>query len=193
MTRAVYLELVADRSTDTFLMAFRFVSLRGNPNNCWSNCGTDFIGAQPYLKELLKDWDIPRIQSVVSEEFSCTFQWSRNVPRASHQNGIVESLIKSVRQASKNQALKEEQWRTYLAEVACLINQRHLYPSSNGIWESPPITPKDLLIGNHFPPPIPEVEPKVKPRHLMRSTEETSARVLELLVEVFRSQSAAKK
>ena len=196
MTRAVYLELVTDRSTDTFLMALQFVSLRGNPNNCWSNCGTDFIGAQPYLKELLKDWDIPRIQSVVSEEFSCTFQWSRNVPRASHQNGIVESLIKSVRQAldvtSKNQALKKVQWRTYLAEATCLINQRPLCPSSNGIWESPPITPNDLLIGNHFPPPMPEVESKVKPRHLMRSTEETSARVLELLYEVFRSQSAVK-
>ena len=175
-TRAVHLELVTDRSTDTFLMAFRrFVSLRGNPNNCWSDCGTNFIGAQHYLKELLNDWDMPRIQSVVSEEFSSTFQWSWNVPRASHQNGIVESLIKSVRQAldatSKNQALTEEQWRTYLAEVTCLINQRPLYPSSNGIWESPPITPNDLLIGNHFPPPMPEVESKVNPRHLMRSTE----------------------
>ena len=58
-----------------------------------------------------------------------------------------------------------------LAEVTCLINQRPLYPSSNGIWESPPITPNDLLIGNHFPPPMPEVESKVNPRHLMRSTE----------------------
>ena len=157
-------------------MAFRrFVSLRGNPNNCWSDCGTNFIGAQHYLKELLNDWNISRIQSVISEEFSSTFQWSWNVPRASHQNGIVESLIKSVRQAldatSKNQALTEEQWRTYLAEVTCLINQRPLYPSSNGIWESPPITPNDLLIGNHFPPPMPEVESKVNPRHLMRSTE----------------------
>ena len=113
-TREVHLELVTDRGTDTFLMALRrFVSLRGNRNNCWSDCGTDFIGAQHYLKELLKDWDIPRIQSVVSEEFSCTFQWSWDVPRASHQDRIVESLIKSVRQAldatSKNQALTEDQ------------------------------------------------------------------------------------
>ena len=52
-----------------------------------------------------------------------------------------------------------------------LINQHPLYPSSNGIWESPPITPNDLLVGNHFPPPMPEVESKVNPRHLMRSTE----------------------
>ena len=73
----------------------------------------------------------------------------------------MDSLIKSVRQAldatSKNQALTEEQWRTYLAQVTCLINQRPLHPSSNGIWESPPITPNDLLIGIIF--------------HLMRSTE----------------------
>ena len=84
-TRAVHLELVTDRSTDTFLMAFRrLVSLRGNPNNCLSDCGANFIGAQHYLKEVLNDWNTPRIQSVVSEEFSSTFQWSWNVPRASH-------------------------------------------------------------------------------------------------------------
>ena len=50
----------------------------------------------------------------------------RVAARASHLNGIVESLIKSLRQAldatDKNQALTEEQWRTYLAEVTCLIN-----------------------------------------------------------------------
>ena len=73
-TRAAHLELVRDRSTYTFLLAFRrFVSLRGNPNNHWSDCGTNFIGAQQYLKELLKDLDIPRIQSFVSKEFRVLF------------------------------------------------------------------------------------------------------------------------
>ena len=75
--------------------------------------------------------------------------------------------------------------KTYLAEVnnnfnnfiylitlvTFLINQRPLYPSSNEIWGSPPITPNDLLIENHFPPPMTEVESKVNPRHLMSSTE----------------------
>ena len=49
-TRAVHLELVTDRSTDTFPMAFRrFASLRGHPSNCWSDRGTNFVGAQSYL------------------------------------------------------------------------------------------------------------------------------------------------
>ena len=72
-TRAVHLELVTDRSTDAFLMAFRrFASLIGNPNNCWSDCGTNFIGAQNYLKETMQEWDIPKIHSAFCEEFSCT-------------------------------------------------------------------------------------------------------------------------
>ena len=120
-------------------------------------------------------WDIPRIQSVLSNEFSCTFKWEWNVPRASQQNRVVESLVKSVRQAldatSKNQSFTEERWRTYLAEVAYLVNSLPLYPSSDGIWESPPVTPNDLLIGHHFPPPAPEQEERVNPLHLMRSIE----------------------
>ena len=88
---------------------------------------------------------------------------------------MVESLIKSVRQAldasSKNHCFTEEQWRTYLAEVTYLVNSRPLYPSSDEIWESPPITPNCLLIGHHFPPPAPKQDQTVNPRHLMRSTE----------------------
>ena len=37
-TRAVHLELVSDKSSDTFLLAFRrFASLRGHPNTCRSD------------------------------------------------------------------------------------------------------------------------------------------------------------
>ena len=50
-TRAVHLELVNDKTSDAFLMAFRrFASLRGHPSVCWSDCGTNFVGAQAYRK-----------------------------------------------------------------------------------------------------------------------------------------------
>ena len=61
-TRAVHLELVSDKSTDTFLLAFRrFASLRGHPSTCWSDCGTNFVGAQSYLDEVMRNWNIPKI------------------------------------------------------------------------------------------------------------------------------------
>jgi len=150
-TRAIHLELVTHKTTEAFLMAFRrFACLRGHPNVCWSDCGSNFVGAQEYLREVMQGWDIPKIQSTVSEEFACNFEWQWDTPRASHQNRIVESLIKSVRQAlnsvCKNQALTEEQWRTFLVETTYMINSRPLYPSSEDVWEEPPITLNDILI-----------------------------------------------
>ena len=176
-TRAVHLELVNDKTSDAFLMAFRrFASLRGHPSVCWSDCGTNFVGAQAYLQEIMRSWNIPKIQSVLSEDFCCDFKWLWNIPHASHQNGVVETLIKSVRQSldatCKSQAFTEEQWRTFLSETTYIINGRPLYPSSNDIWEGPPITPNDILMGHHLPLPQPEPEDRINPRHLLRSTQD---------------------
>ena len=73
-TRAVHLELVNDKTA--FLMAFsRFMSLRGHLRVCWSDCGTNFVGAQSYLRENVQSWDIPKIQGVLCKEFSRDFKW----------------------------------------------------------------------------------------------------------------------
>ena len=61
-TRAIHLELVTDKSSEAFLIAFRrFACLHGHPNVCWSDCGSNFVGAQEYLREVMQDWDIPKI------------------------------------------------------------------------------------------------------------------------------------
>ena len=103
-------------------------------------------------------------------------EWQWNIPRASHMNGVVESLIKSVRQAiaatCQNRPFTEEQWRTTLAEIVYLVNSRPLYQSSSEVWEEPPITPNDLIIGPHLPLPAPEPEERVNPRNLQRSTQQ---------------------
>ena len=165
-TREIHLKLVTDKSSVAFLMAFRrFACLHGHPNVCWSDCGSDFVGAQEYLREVMQDWDVSKIQSAISEEFVCDFEWQWNTPHASHQNGVVESLIKSVRQAlnsvCKNQAFTEEQWRTFLDEITYMVNSRTLYPSSEDIWEEPPITPNDLLSGQYNSPPLADLEARV--------------------------------
>ena len=110
-TRAVHLELVNDKTSDASLMAFRrFASLRGNPSVCWCDCGTNFVGAQGYLREIMQNWNNSKIQSILSEDFCCDFKWQWNIPLASHQNGVVETLIKSISldATCKNQAFTEE-------------------------------------------------------------------------------------
>ena len=55
ISRAIHLELVTDRTTDAFLMAFRrFACTRSHPAMCWSDHGTNFVGAQDYLREISK-------------------------------------------------------------------------------------------------------------------------------------------
>ncbi|KAK3752266.1 hypothetical protein QZH41_002643 [Actinostola sp. cb2023] len=189
-TRAVHLELVTDKSTNTFLMAFRrFASSRGHPSTCWSDCGSNFVGAQEYLEEIKQNWDFERIKNTLTHEFSCDLKWEWNVPTTSHQNGVVESLIKSVRQAlsvtCKNQSFTEEQWRTFLTEVTYIVNGRPLYPSSESVWESPPITPNDILLGQHNSPPQPTLEDRVNPRDLMRSTQKRIAEFWECWMRYF--------
>ena len=69
-TRAIHLELVTDKSTNIFLMAFcRLALLRGHPINRWSDCGRNFVGAQQYLREVMQGWDIPRMQCLVKQIF----------------------------------------------------------------------------------------------------------------------------
>ena len=52
----------------------RFVSVRGHPNVSWSDCGSNFIEAQGYLGEEMQNWVIPKIQDLLSEEFTNNFE-----------------------------------------------------------------------------------------------------------------------
>ena len=78
-----------------------------------------------------------------------SIKWSFSTPAASHHNGTVESLIKSVKNALnkvvKNRMLTEEEYRTVLSEVTSCINSRPLWPSNEGDIEQPPINCNNLL------------------------------------------------
>ena len=175
-SRAVHLELCTDKTSDTFLMAFRrFASLRGHPRFIWSDRGTNFVGAQAYLREMIDNWDEVKIKTALADDFGTAFDWQWNIPRASHMNGVVESLIKSVRRALEAScrmvAYTEEQWRTFLSETAYVINSRPLYLPSDKIWEDPPVTPNDLVMGPHYIVPQPGPDVIVNPRDLNRSVQ----------------------
>ena len=66
-----------------------------------------------------------------------------------------------------------------------MINDRPLYPSSSDIFESPPITPNDLLLSYHNSPPQPESEQRVNPRDLMRSIQKKVQEFWECWIKYF--------
>lgn len=76
----------------------------------------------------MQNWDIPKIQITISEEFTCNIEWQWNIPHANHQNGIVTSLIKSVRQAlnsvcNTSYAERHPDWETQHSSPAWARNQ----------------------------------------------------------------------
>jgi len=53
VTRAVHLEVVSDYTAEAFLATLRrFTSRRGLCETLWSDCGTNFVGADTQLRSL---------------------------------------------------------------------------------------------------------------------------------------------
>ena len=151
-TRCIHLELSSIQNTNSFLQAWRrFVSRRGvHPNHVFSDGGGAFQGAHQPIVQWISEWD----RHLITNEFPQTkfeFNWKFNVPTASHMNGVVESLIHSVRKGLDaaifnytRSILTFENWSTVLSEVTYVINSRPLFPEGDP-WEFHCITGNDIL------------------------------------------------
>ena len=172
-TRAIHTELATDLSTDTFLLALdRFIDLYKKPKFVRSDNGSNFIGAANELKEMINSWksDTDERKKLVNVCNKYGIKWTFSTPLASHHNGAVESMVKSVKTALnkllKDQAYKEEEYRTIFSKITAVVNSRPLWPVSEGDVDQPPITPNDLLrpTGLHRDPEDVELNLSSNPR-----------------------------
>ena len=63
-TRAVYLDLAPDYSTEKFLMILRkFVSLRGYPCKIYSDNGPQLVAANQELQSVTKSWEWEQLKN----------------------------------------------------------------------------------------------------------------------------------
>ncbi|XP_065197606.1 uncharacterized protein LOC135829128 [Sycon ciliatum] len=94
-SRAVHLEMATSLSTDCFLNAFeRFCSRRGVPTHVRSDNGTNFVGAQRELQELINQFDEEKIAQKAANN---SIHWSFNPPLAPHFGGVHEAMVKSAK------------------------------------------------------------------------------------------------
>ena len=95
-TRAVHSELVTDLTIDRFLMALRrFTSLYGQPKFIHSDNGSNFRGASTEIRRMFIRWKADKSLKALGE--SNAIKWTFSTPTASHHNGSVESMIRSVK------------------------------------------------------------------------------------------------
>ena len=149
-TRAVYFDLTQDYSTDSILHTIRrFVTIRGCPAEIMSDQGSQLVAAAKDIADLVKDWDWEPIHSWAATQ---RMKWTVVPAEGQHQNGLSESLVKSVKRTVKQKVgphtFTFSQLQTIFFEVANIVNSRPIGCISRSDPDDPqPLTPNDLLLG----------------------------------------------
>ncbi|XP_067294186.1 uncharacterized protein [Pseudorasbora parva] len=149
-TRSVYLDLLYQMDTDSFLMALRrFISRRGKPFEIISDQGTNFRGGVRALQEDFAELQPSLQEQLASHQISFKF----NPPGAAHFGGCWEREIRSLKSALcstiGDQIVTEEVLRTVLVEIEGILNAKPLGYTSSDVADPDPVTPNMLLMGRH--------------------------------------------
>ncbi|XP_064646181.1 uncharacterized protein LOC135499366 [Lineus longissimus] len=144
-SRAVHLEVAYGLDTQSFLNAFsRMTARRGVPQEVVSDNGSNFVGAERYLGELISEMSEVKILEKAS---SLGIKWRFNPPLGSHHGGVFEAMVKCAKQSLKailgEAQVTDEELLTAVIEVEGLLNSRPIVYCEND--------PEDeVLTPNHF-------------------------------------------
>ena len=149
-TRAVYLDITESYGTDSILAAIRkFVSIRGSPTQMISDQGSQLKSASKEVATLAKDWNWSTVSDWAQSQ---NIEWKFVPAEAQHQNGLSESLIKSVKRSIDHviglNVLSFSELQLMFFEIANVINSRPIGIVPGADPECPTaLTPNDLLLG----------------------------------------------
>jgi hypothetical protein len=149
-TKAIHLEAVSFLSSEAFIASFtRFAARRGLPAHMYSDCGTNFVGAEKEIQDTVysKEYN----QEVTSNLANIGTTWHFNPPAAPHQGGLWEAGVKAVkyhlRRVVGEHHLTLEEFNTLLCSVEATLNSRPLCAMSPDPTDLDVLTPGHFLIG----------------------------------------------
>ena len=148
-THCCHLEMATSLDTGAFLNAFvRMTARRGWPVTMLSDNGTNFVGAEKEIRELVSQLDREQLQRMTSNR-GVTWHW--NPPLAPHFGGVFESMTKSAKRAIsailRDADINDEELQTTFVGVESLMNSRPLTTLSDDPNDEPVLTPNHFLIG----------------------------------------------
>ena len=123
-TRALHTALTADYGTDAILQTIRrFTAIRGCPSEFRSDQGSQLMSAAKEIQELVTDWKWAEVSDWCTDQ---RIKWTVFPAEGQHQNGLSESLVKSVQRSIKHKigknVLSFSELQTALLEIANIIN-----------------------------------------------------------------------
>lgn len=147
-SRAIHLELVSDASSQAFIAALkRMISRRGIISQIISDNGTNFVGANNYLKALAEQ--LENSSDAIAEKFN--FKWTFATPGAPHHGGIYEAAVKSIKhhltRVIGDTTLTFEEYATVLCQAEACVNSRPICALTDDPTSLNVLTPGHFLIG----------------------------------------------
>ncbi len=146
--RAVHIEVADSLDTDSCINAIRrFMCRRGQVTIMRSDNGTNFVAAERELREAIQRLDNDKIEKALQPK---GIKWIFNSPAASHQGGVWERQIRTLRRILnsllKEQTVNDDCLLTIMCEVESIINGRPLTTVSDDVNDVEPLTPNHLLL-----------------------------------------------
>lgn len=152
VTKAVHLELVTDLTSSAFLAALRRMAARkGAPGHLYSDCGTNFIGANKLLQEQYENIQKTFNNNIVAELGNMNIEWHFNCPAWPTAGGLWERAIQSLkyhlRRVVGEQRLTFDEFSTILAQMESCLNSRPLCALTEDTEDLEYLTPAHFLTG----------------------------------------------
>ena len=121
---------------------------RGWPRDMVRDNGTNFVGGNNELRELVDQIDQAKVESLTSNQ---GINWHWNPPAYPRFGGVLERMIKAAKRAIKailgKAEVNDEELETTIIGVESLINSRPLTQVSEDLNDDPVLTPNHFLIG----------------------------------------------
>ncbi|XP_006812352.1 uncharacterized protein LOC102804307 [Saccoglossus kowalevskii] len=158
-TRAVHLEVAYSLDTNSFLNGLRrFIARRGKPQLIRSDNGGNFVKGERELRLAIENWNQEQIHQYLLQN---QVEWKFNPPTASHQGGVWERCIRTVRKVlstlTTEQTVNDEVLHTLFCEVEMIVNGRPITRLSDDSKDCETLTPNHLLLlraGPKLPPGV---------------------------------------
>ena len=140
LTRAVYLDLLPDLTTEKFIRSFkRLVARRGRPRKVYSDNGKTFVAASKWVKNVMKDEEL---QNWLARN---EIKWQFHLSRAPWWGGQFERMVglakKGFYKTIGHGNLKWNELEEIIIDVETTLNSRPLCYVEDDI-QLPLLTPK---------------------------------------------------
>ena len=133
-------------SSTSFINALlRFTARRPGARQIYSDCGTNFRGAEAELKRAVQNWNSTK----KGEERINELEWIFNPPLAHHRGGIWERMIKTTKRHLASLLGKgtteSDVLNTVMTQVEAIVNYRPLTHVSSDPRDVEALTPAKIL------------------------------------------------